>query len=193
LLPKLISIAVLGLSLSACGFHPMYSSNYGPEVGQPFDLHIKGSGYSTYKFRRELEKQLALAPYMQSTPYRLDIVVAESLSGTTFAQDATITRAKANLSATYTLKTGNRIIATDQLAVTSSYPITATDEFFTKSAQKSASTRTAISLAEEVAREIVRRLHRSESPLQDTLPKKIIPPTTGSAGFESTGSFEADS
>jgi LPS-assembly lipoprotein len=150
----------------------MYSSSHPIKGSQSFDLHVKGSGFPAYKFRRELEKQLAIVPRISDIPYRIDISVVETLTAAAYARDASATRAQAQLTAHYTVKQGNRTIATDQVYVTSSYPIIASDEFISKTAEKSAIVRTSINLAEDVAREIIRRLHRTEAPLKDTAPER---------------------
>lgn len=150
-----------------CGFHPMYTSTVDQKGVQNFEIHIKGEGFPAYKFRRELEKQLAIVPKISNESYRLDITVTESLSAATYARDASVARAQVTLAANYALKQNSRSIASDTVYAISSYPIISADEFISRTAEKAAVVRTSISLAEDVAREIIRRLQRTEAPLKD--------------------------
>ncbi len=178
MLPRIFLLSCLGISVMGCGFHPMYTSSSFNEKKelQAFDLHVKGEGFPAYKFRRELEKQLAIIPKFSNEPYRLDITVTEALSAATYARDASAVRAQVHLSAAYMLKQKDRLIANDTVYVISSYPIISSDEFISRTAEKSAVVRTSINLAEDVAREIIRRLQRSEVPLNDVVktPEPLI-------------------
>lgn len=176
MLRRFILLSFLGTALIGCGFHPMYTSVVDTKEVQNFDIHIKGEGFPAYKFRRELEKQLAIMPRISNDTYRLDITVTEALSAATYAKDASVARAKATLTANYVLKQKDRQIAADKVYVVSSYPIISADEFISRTAEKAAVVRTSISLAEDVAREIIRRLQRTEIPLKDvtTRPESSI-------------------
>lgn len=135
---------------------------------QAFELHIKGEGYSTYKFRRELEKQLAIVPKFDDEIYQLNIHVKETRSVAAQRHDASITRKLSTLSANCLIAkvvppvTGNKPqyipITTSSVNVTSSYPLTPSDEFVSRNAETAASTRTAISLAQDSTRDILRAI-----------------------------------
>jgi hypothetical protein len=143
-------------SLASCGFTPMYCGDHSQT--QAICLTVKGNGYTAYKFRRELEKQLAIMPRFDTHGYRLDIHLIESKSAASYAQDATITRGQVRVSAHYTLKQDGQGFTQYANDITTSYPVIATDEFITRNADRAAATRVAIALAEDVARDVNRLL-----------------------------------
>lgn len=153
-----ISIVLLTLvfSLASCGFSPMYCGDHSQT--QAICLTVKGNGYTAYKFRRELEKQLAIMPRFNTHEYKLNIHLIESKSAASYAQDATITRSQVRISAHYALKQDGQDFAQYTNDITTSYPVIATDEFITRNADRAAATRVAIVLAEDVARDINRLL-----------------------------------
>ena len=51
---------------------------------QRYILKINGSGYAAYKFRRELEKQLALMPKVNDNAYVITVTLTESYISTTY-------------------------------------------------------------------------------------------------------------
>lgn len=155
LLYKKISLISAFLTLlSGCGFQPMLQTDASGK--QPFTLAIKGDGYPTYIFRREMEKQLALIPRLNDKDYRIDVTVTGSQVAGAIAQDATISRVNLSYSATYKIsqKEGNSTQQTSR--VTSSYPVVPRDEFVSRNADMDATSRIMISLAQEVALEIIR-------------------------------------
>lgn len=153
--------------LSGCGFQPMMMGD--PCHSQPFELHVKGEGYATYKFRRELEKQLSFIPQFDDRLFRLDVHVIESRVPSTYRHDADIVRQFSTLSANCHISQvipgmpGKRPetvpITTSGLNVTTSYPQSL---FVGRSADQAASNRTAIELAKELARDVVRLLKSDE-------------------------------
>lgn len=152
--------------LSGCGFQPLYSGS--PCHKQNFELHVTGSGYPTYKFRREIEKQLDFIPQFDNETYILNISVTEVQTAASYQQDASITRKLSNLIANCLILKkqknpnpglpNNQPISTLTVNVETSYPLTPTDEFVSRNADKAASTRTAITLAEDLSRDILRVL-----------------------------------
>jgi LPS-assembly lipoprotein len=146
----------LCLLLSGCGFHPLYSGN--PAEQQGFDLHIKGEGYSTYKLRRELEKNLAYVPKFDEATYRLDVTVTETRQAVVFARDASVTRNQETLLANYSVSQGGKTLLTSTASVVTSYPLTPSAEYVTRVAEGAASRRSAIALAEEISRDVLRQL-----------------------------------
>lgn len=158
LFKKIILIAAVTFSLSGCGFQPMLKAD--TQGKQPFTLSVKGEGYPAYVFRREIEKQLALIPQLSDDTYRVDIQLTGTEEAATYAQNATITRMNVNLSAAYTISTkeGNRV--SQSRSIITSYPVIPRDEFISKSADVTIKTRAMITLAQEVALEIVRDIRQ---------------------------------
>ncbi len=152
------SIVLLSLTffLSSCGFTPMYCGD--TSQTQPICITVKGDGYTAYKFRRELEKQLAIIPRFNNHNYRLNLTLTETKSAASYAQDATITRSQTTVSVTYELKQDGKNYGTYTNELTTSYPVVSADEFITCNADKAAETRVAILLAEDVARDVNRLL-----------------------------------
>lgn len=150
--------------LTGCGFQPLYSGD--PCQRQAFELHIKGNGYSTYKFRREMEKQLAIIPKFDNEEYQLKITVTEVRTVAAQQHDASVTRKLSTLttvcdiSRKITLPDTNKPqytpITTSTVSVTSSYPITPRDDYVSRVAETAASTRTAITLAQDSVRDILK-------------------------------------
>lgn len=149
-----------GFLLSGCGFTPLMQSSLAGNEKQKFDLHVQGTGYTAYKFRRELEKNLAPLPQMTRKPVRIDISVTEGIGSTLIAIDSTTTRMQTTLSATYTLRIGNESVGSESTNSVTSYPITAVDEFITKTSQAAATNRTAKDLSQDLAREIMIHLNK---------------------------------
>jgi LPS-assembly lipoprotein len=156
LLLQPIALLSLTLLLSSCGFTPMYCGD--KSQTQAICITVKGEGYTAYKFRRELEKQLAIMPRFNNHDYKLNISLTETKSAASYAQDATITRSQIVVTATYELKQDGKHYGRYTNEITTSYPVVATDEFITCNADKAAENRSAISLAEEVARDVNRLL-----------------------------------
>ncbi len=156
LLKKLIAVSFLSFPLAGCGFQPLMTGQH--ETPQKFTLKISGSGYSAYKFRRELEKQLALTPQVNDKAYVLTISVSEGYVPIAYGTDATISRSQIQARATYTLYDCSQMIAKGAVTSYSSYTLNSTQEFSTRSAQAAASERTLINLAEELSREIMLKI-----------------------------------
>lgn len=141
-------------ALSGCGFEPLYSGDCANR--QPLVLHFKGEGAAAYKFRRELEKQLSIVPKFDEKTYQIDLTLAEAKSASTYAQDATITRTQITMTAIYTIRMNDQTIARGSNDLTTSFPVISSDAFATQNADIAAANRVAISLAEEVSRDILR-------------------------------------
>lgn len=153
---KISFLAVVVAILSGCGFQPMLKND---AVGkQPFTLIVKGEGYAAYIFRREMEKQLAMIPRLSDENYRLDINVTGTLGAATVAQDATISRVNLLQTAVYKISCKNGNSIEQSSAIISSYPVVPRDEFVSKNAGIDATSRIMISLAQDVALEIVRHI-----------------------------------
>lgn len=152
-------LPILLLGLTSCGFSPMYCGD--KTQSQTICLTVKGDGFFAYKFRRELEKQLAIVPRLSSKEYTLSVTLTESKSAATYAEDATITRSQITVNADYRLRHGNDAAGQFKNEITTSYPVVASDEFITRNADQAAISRAAIALAEDVARD-VNRLIRTD-------------------------------
>lgn len=155
-LKKLAVLSLLSLCLGGCGFQPMMTGHH--ETPQKFELKIHGTGYSTYKFRRELEKQLTLTPMINDKAYVLVVSLSEGYVPIAYGTDATISRSQVQATATYSIQDSNHKIATGTVTAYSSYILNYTEEFSTRSAQAAASERTLISLAEELGREVMLKI-----------------------------------
>lgn len=154
--PRHLLMLSLIFSLAGCGFSPMYSGDR--TQAQAICLTVKGDGYLAYKFRRELEKQLALMPHFNNHEYKLNINLAENKLAASYAEDATITRSQIMVTASYELKQNGQKYGQYTNQITTSYPVIVSDEFVTRNADNAASTRVAIALAEQVASDINRLL-----------------------------------
>ncbi|MBX9804609.1 MAG: hypothetical protein K2Y18_02520 [Alphaproteobacteria bacterium] len=153
---KLLAISFLSLPLTGCGFQPLMSGQQ--EYPQRFNLKINGTGYSAYKFRRELEKQLALTPRVNNKAYIVSITVNEGYVPIAYGSDATVSRSQIQATANYKIYDGNKFRAQGTVTAYSSYILNYTEEFSTRSAESAASERTILSLSEEVAREIMLKI-----------------------------------
>lgn len=163
-LQKLIVLAFLSMTLVGCGFHPLMTGQH--ETPQKFHLKINGSGYSAYKFRRELEKQLALTPQINDKAYTVSITLTEGYVPIAYGTDATISRSQLQASTSYSIMDGHQLIATGKATAYSTYMLNYTEEFSTRSAQFAASERTLISLAEELSREIMLKIRSAPEKME---------------------------
>jgi len=166
LLKRLVIGTFLSLLLEGCGFQPLLSQQKPQTTPQRFNIRIQGSGYSTYKFRRELEKQLVLTPQVNNKPYTLAITFTEGYVPIAYGTDATVARSQIQATAQYTIHDGNSQLATGTATAYSTYIFNYTEEFSTRSAQFAASERTLISLAEELAREVTLKIRSAPEKIE---------------------------
>jgi hypothetical protein len=167
---KIIARAFLSLSVTGCGFQPLMTGQ--SRTPQRFALKIEGAGYFAYKFRRELEKQLALTPKINDQAYALTVVIQEGCVPLTYGVDATVSRNQVQATATYALTDGTQKLATGLVKAYSTYTLNYAEEFSTRSAQFAANEHALISLAEELAREIMLKMRsapeKEEKPVPET-------------------------
>ena len=149
-------LMILMFSLTSCGFSPMYCGD--KSQTQAICLTVKGDGFFAYKFKRELEKQFAIMPRLSPQEYKLFVTLTELKSAATYAEDATITRSQITVSAAYQLRHADQAVGEFKNEISTSYPVVASDEFITKNADQAAITRSAIALADDVARDVNRLL-----------------------------------
>jgi LPS-assembly lipoprotein len=142
------------------------------ENPQKFNLKVTGTGYSTYKFRRELEKQLALTPKLNDKAYVLSVTLSEGYVPIAYGTDATISRSQVQATANYSIFEQEHPIAKGTVTSYSSYILNYTEEFSTRSAQAAASERTLINLAEELSREVMLKI-RSTPEKEVKKPKRV--------------------
>jgi LPS-assembly lipoprotein len=144
------------------------------ETLQNFMLKINGSGYSAYKFRRELEKQLALTPKVNDKAYTLTISVSEGhYVPIAYGTDATVSRNQIQATAKYIIDEGTKTITNGSVTAYSAYNLNYTEEFSTRSAQSAASERTLINLAEELSREVMLKIR--STPEKEEKAKPVTP------------------
>jgi hypothetical protein len=155
-LVKTIIIALICILVTSCGFQPLLTGQ--SDNPQHFTLKINGAGYSAYKFRKELEKQLALTPKINDRSYTIKILLSEGYVPVAYGADATVSRSQVQATATYEIRENNRPIATGSVTSYSSYILNYSEEFSTRSAQAAASERTLINLSEELTREIMLKI-----------------------------------
>lgn len=153
---KLMVLSLFTLFLSGCGFQPLLTGQH--ETPQRFTLKINGTGYSTYKFRRELEKQLALTPKVNDKAYVLAVSISEGYVPIAYGTDATVSRSQVQATASYIIHDSDKILAKGTVTAYSSYILNYTEEFSTRSAEAAASERTLLNLSEELAREIMLKI-----------------------------------
>ena len=149
-------LSLVTVCLIGCGFQPLMTGQN--ESPQRYILKINGSGYTAYKFRRELEKQLTLTPKINDTAYVITVTLTESYIATTYGTDATVSRSQVQSTAAYTIMDCNKPIAQGTLTADSSYQLNYSEEFATRSAQRAAVERTLIILAEDLAREVALKI-----------------------------------
>lgn len=142
--------------LNGCGFQPLMTGNH--TTPQRFNIKISSAGYTAYKIRRELEKQLALTPKINDKTYVLSVSVTEGYVPIAYGTDATVSRNQIQATAIYSIHDGSQIIAKGTVTAYSSYILNYTEEFSTRSAQSAASERTLLSLSEELGREVMMRI-----------------------------------
>lgn len=147
-------------TLSGCGFQPMLKSDLAGK--QSFILSVKGNGYSTYTFRREMEKQLALIPRLSDETYQINISLAGEQAAAAVNPDATVGRLSSTYNAHYRISTKSGKSIAKLNTVTSSYPVVPRDEFVTKNADTAATLRLMLSLAREVALEVVSEIKQDQ-------------------------------
>lgn len=156
LFKNLAICGALTFFLSSCGFQPLLSGQH--TEPQRFVIKLNGSGYSAYKLRRELEKQLALTPKINDKAYLISLSMSEGYVPIAYGTDATISRNQIQATTKYTIEEGSQFIAAGTVTSYSTYMLNYTQEFNTRSAESAASERTLINLAEELAREIMLKI-----------------------------------
>jgi len=108
-----VKAAHLGLAvalaafLSACGFHPMYSSDPGENGARQIFASIYvdpiAGEHIGYDLRNALIDNLSAAPKPQEAAYRLKVTIEEYLQGIAVANNAAVTRYNYTLNANYEL------------------------------------------------------------------------------------------
>lgn len=160
LFKKNLFVVSFVVALSGCGFQPMLKSDLTGK--QSFILSVKGNGYATYTFRREMEKQLALIPRLNDETYRVNINLEGTQAAAAVNPDATIGLLSSTYNADYRISTKNGKSLLKRNTITSSYPVAPRDEFVTKNADIAVTLRLMLALAREVALEVVSEIKQDQ-------------------------------
>jgi LPS-assembly lipoprotein len=101
------TVVALAALLSACGFHPMYSSDPGEngarqEFASIYVDPIAGE-HVGYDLRNSLIDDLSASSKPQQATYRLKVTIDQYLQGIAVANNATVTRYNYTLNANYEL------------------------------------------------------------------------------------------
>src|ERR1700761_9271602 len=98
---KRIAALFACLTLTACGFHPMYGAGLAPQLATIYvEPMAERDGY---ELRNSLIDLLGSNGSMQGKLYRLKVSLKETNQGVALQNNATITRYNDTLSATFTL------------------------------------------------------------------------------------------
>ncbi|MCX7338220.1 MAG: hypothetical protein NTX76_02920 [Alphaproteobacteria bacterium] len=164
-LTKALSFAVL-LSLSACGFEPLYgSSKTSTQTSSAYTLQITGNSndaYTQYKFRQELEPLLNRTLINLPQKLRIAIAITEEYGDIGYGADAASIRSQGHMTAVIKLYNGQSLdpVHSNSVDVVSSYTIDHSEEFSNLNAKDSTRERLITSLAQDTAHEIRRAVIR---------------------------------
>ncbi len=139
---------LLAASLSACGFHPMYSSALGPELAGIYVEPI--AERDGYELRNELIDLLHSDGEVAGKPYHLTVTLSETSQGVALQNDATITRYNDTLDARYVLTDAKGNVLTEGTQKDLSAYNVADSPYATEVAQQDSSKRAAQDLAERI-------------------------------------------
>lgn len=118
-------LIILLLSLTSCGFSPVYSndSSHMSSVVKLASIEVNTSyGLMQQLYKTELEDLLNPDQRVQEKLYKVDIDITKALVPIAIEQDRTITRYKVVVSGNYTLKdNSNKVISTGKLRSEGSY------------------------------------------------------------------------
>lgn len=156
---KRLTVLVLALGLSGCGFRPLYG-RYGadPHAAALFaSIYIPpiASDEAGYTLRNTLIDLLGSRPASARARYRLAITLEQSRQGIAIEPNATITRYNYQLRARYTLYdlAGDRIVTSGSEEALSAYnvpPSSATSLYSTLMARRDAQRRAADDVAQRI-------------------------------------------
>ena len=156
---KRLTVLVLALGLSGCGFRPLYG-RYGadPRAASVFaSIYIPpiASDEAGYKLRNTLMDLISSRPSSAGARYRLAITLAQSRQGIAIEPNATITRYNYQLNASYTLfdLAHDRIVTSGNEEALSAYnvpPSSATSLYSTLMARRDAQRRAAEDVAQRI-------------------------------------------
>ncbi len=146
------------LSLSACGFQPLYQqkSSQGLDNTYPFTLEVRGNNeeaYGTYKFKQELKP--FLSQLSCSHLRKISIKLEENFGDIGYGSDASVLRSQLRMSATIHLYDAKyQLLYQNKLDVVSSYTDDNSEEFSNLNARMATRERLITALVQDVARDI---------------------------------------
>lgn len=139
----------------ACSFQPLLSGSQALAHKQMFHVSVKGKGAVAYRFRRAIERSLAIVPKIMGEPIRVHVRVTEDSAPLTYESNATISQQQNTVRAVYHVVTSQGECSAED-SIHLSYPVFNSDPFVTQTTQDAISQREARLLAERVALDIVR-------------------------------------
>ncbi|MDP3371470.1 MAG: hypothetical protein Q8S21_01040 [Candidatus Paracaedibacteraceae bacterium] len=153
-----VTFLALSLSLSGCGFEPIYQQKNNVLIPQAFKLNITGSNdqaYTTYKLRRELETLLPTIAQKVSRQLTIKISLEETYGNIAYNANAKAQRSQGQLNAAIQVLDGNlTIIHESKLENATSYTVDYIEEFSNISAEAGARERLIKNLAQDIVHEL---------------------------------------
>ena len=98
---RALSVALTGLVVSGCGFHPLYGGKMAPQLASIYVEPV--AERDGYELRNQLIDLLGSDGREAGKAYRLRLTLSQVSNGVTLQNDATITRYNDTLTATYVL------------------------------------------------------------------------------------------
>lgn len=146
-----LGAGLLALSLSACGFHPLYGDGGGSQ--KVFSsIYVEPIGDDQgYELRNSLIDLLDATGEHHDSAYTLKITLSDQLQGAALQADTTITRYNYTLTAKYTLIDArtNTAVTNGEVSSLAAYNVVQSP-YATLVSQKDAQRRTADQLAERI-------------------------------------------
>jgi LPS-assembly lipoprotein len=149
------TVLALAALLSACGFHPMYSSDPGENGARQIFASIYvdpiAGEHVGYDLRNSLIDSLSASGKPQEAAYRLKVTINQYLQGIAVANNATVTRYNYTLNANYELSDAhtNKVVKSGIERTLSAYDVV-TSPYATLVAQQDAQKRGATDIASRI-------------------------------------------
>lgn len=168
---SMTAVALLAVTLSACGYRPLYG-NSSINPGLQSDLStVKVAPIADRPgqiLHTELVRRFNPTGANSATAYKLKVTLSQNIQKLAVLQNTSATRANLNLTATYTLiqnNTGNKI-REGRLRAVASYNLIDSD-YATRIAEDDARERALKSLAEQLHQQVAFYLHSQNQPNPD--------------------------
>jgi len=153
-----LTLALIGVTLAACGFRPLYAS--GPDGSGPGDsmavIYVESIPERVgYQLRNHLLDRFGASGRSEGAAYRLKISLQEQTAGVAIRPNASITRYNYTLQARYDLfpNDGSTAVKSGIVSALSAYNV-ATSPYATVVAEQDASDRAAGDIAERLRVEL---------------------------------------